>query len=146
MHRAQHVRFVSLNRCAVGFSDEGLRGEMENEIRLRGVNRLGELRRVPHVAFDVRDTFFQPGLGEKRRLRGRRQAVARDARAETQQPLAEPGAFKTRVPGHKNLAAGIDIAEKYAGGTGLQFGFGSHGGMPDFTRLSRALCLRPKAC
>ena len=101
MHSAHDVGGVGLDRLAVGQAHQGLRGQMEDDIRLGDEDAL---RQGVAVA-DVQDVMFQafgkPKLVKERGLGVGRQGDTDDAGAEHEQPFAEPGAFEAGVAGNQ---------------------------------------------
>src|SRR5207249_12052316 len=51
--RAEHVRLQRGERVVVAPAHQGLRGEMEDEVRLRLAQRPAQVRKVADVALDV---------------------------------------------------------------------------------------------
>ena len=96
---ADDIRRISRNRLAIRFSDQALRGEMQDDLRLKVFERRLESRQITNIAESRIDCAVEFEIFKKIRRILRRERISANFAAEHPEPKSEPAAFETRVPG-----------------------------------------------
>ena len=95
----------------VAGDDEGLGGQVENDLRLVGGEKGLERGRVPHIPAHIHNPLPGPGEGEHIGVGGWLQAEPHHIGSHRFQPMGEPGAFETGVPGDEDGFVLVDLSE-----------------------------------
>src|SRR4051812_48683278 len=94
MHRAHYVGGIGLDRLVVRESHYGLRGEVQNDLRLEAFHCSTDGAGISDVREGRLHAVAHAGEREEVRVRFRREGVPRDARAALLQPQAKPASLE----------------------------------------------------
>jgi len=109
--RAHYIRRERVHRLTVTLAHDGLRREMEHDLRPRFVKRAGECGEIPHITAHIAHLLQDAEAFERfsAALRRRVQREARYLRPRTQEQECEPHALKARMPREENAFPAIEI-------------------------------------
>lgn len=95
----------------VAGDDEGLGGQVEDDLGLMGGDEGAERGRVLHIPSFIFNLLPYPRQGKHTGGSGWFQAKAYHPCPQHVQPVGQPGTFKSRVPGDENSFASVDLSE-----------------------------------
>ena len=113
VHCSHYICLVSIYRAFVGFTYNGLCGQMEYDLRLRFCKNSLQLLQIPDIADHRAHLASHIRKGKKRRLRRRFQSVSRHLCPCSQKQAAEPRSLKACMPCHQNLFSFIKCEIKF---------------------------------